>query len=72
MINNPDLRWCPNPRCGKVINIKSKSGKVAKCVCGTEICIKCNREGHGKLSCKQVFDKEIRDWEDVRLLLFRL
>ena len=65
MMKNPDLRWCPNPRCGKVVNIKQKSGKTAKCVCGTEICVKCNREGHGKLTCKEVFDKETKEWEDV-------
>lgn len=35
MLKNPDLRWCPNPRCGKVINIKSKSKKQVKCTCGT-------------------------------------
>ena len=33
MLKNPDLRWCPNPRCGKVVNIKK--GKDAKCTCGT-------------------------------------
>lgn len=33
MLKNPDLRWCPNPRCGKVVNVKKS--KHAKCSCGT-------------------------------------
>ena len=43
MLKNPDLRWCPNPRCGKVLNIKSKWNKEIKCVCETTMCVKCNK-----------------------------
>uniref|UniRef100_A0A7S2XA88 RBR-type E3 ubiquitin transferase n=1 Tax=Lotharella oceanica TaxID=641309 RepID=A0A7S2XA88_9EUKA len=47
------LRWCPAPRCGKII---SASGLVTsvRCICGQSFCFRCNEEDHQPVTCEQV------------------
>ena len=59
---NPNLKWCPNPKCSVVVKAAG-SKKTSKCPkCQTLICNKCNREGHSGKSCEGAFQKEIEDW----------
>lgn len=52
---NPNLKWCPNPKCSVVIRANTKK-KTIKCnKCGTSVCTKCNREAHPRKSCNAVF-----------------
>lgn len=71
IFSNPQLRWCPNPKCSKIIDLKGKSERTATCVCGTVVCTKCNREEHPKLTCDEVFHNEIKEWAQVLGLLSR-
>lgn len=56
-MKNSMLRWCPNPKCGKVVEIKGKYDKKVECVCGTILCTKCNKEYHPDMTCDEVFKK---------------
>lgn len=54
---DPNLKWCPNPKCSVVIktNPKNKTNKCPKC--STLICSRCNREAHPSSSCEGAFQK---------------
>ena len=58
---NPNLKWCPNPKCSVVISA-NKSKVTIKCPkCQTMVCTKCNREAHPKQSCDEVLKNIFKD-----------
>jgi len=58
---NPNLRWCLRPGCGKYIVGNSNSKKVV-CECGAEICFLCRNEYHPKRTCEDMLDKSYKDY----------
>mmetsp|Transcript_17747 Transcript_17747/g.31799 ORF Transcript_17747/g.31799 Transcript_17747/m.31799 type:complete len:494 (-) Transcript_17747:237-1718(-) len=50
---NKNLRWCPAPRCDRIIIASSASTSV-RCVCGQSFCFRCNEEAHDPVTCEQV------------------
>ncbi|KAK6195801.1 hypothetical protein SNE40_001156 [Patella caerulea] len=50
------LKWCPNKRCGRILqnlNTPDDSGMTVVCKCGRDVCFSCTREGHWPASCEQ-------------------
>ncbi len=59
---NPNLKWCPNPKCSVVFNTNPKK-KTSKCPkCASQLCNRCNRQAHPKSSCEGALKKQIKDW----------
>lgn len=54
--DNPNLRWCPNSNCKKIVSVKSKFIRGAVCVCGEKFCFDCFAEPHDPLSCENYKD----------------
>ncbi|XP_067682316.1 uncharacterized protein [Haliotis asinina] len=52
---NPNLKWCPNPRCGRVLKRRNdgKDSVTVSCECGQVVCFSCLREAHWPASCEQ-------------------
>jgi ariadne-1 len=52
--DNPKIRWCPAPNCGKAIYSPDASKTSVQCSCGNNFCFKCNQESHSPASCEQM------------------
>lgn len=60
--NNPLQKWCPQPNCGQIIQLRSANDAEGQCnCCLTKVCVKCGRMAHVGLTCQQVLDNEIAD-----------
>lgn len=49
-----DVRWCPNLKCGKIINLHNNqiNKRLIKCThCNSEICTNCEILSHGYIPC---------------------
>jgi len=59
MINkNPLLCYCPNPKCSYIVQLEQESQIKGICSkCKTEICGKCRKYFHKKISCEEAVDK---------------
>ncbi|XP_050394896.1 uncharacterized protein LOC126812512 [Patella vulgata] len=54
--SSPTLKWCPNKRCGRILqnlNSADDSGMAVVCKCGRDVCFSCTREAHWPASCEQ-------------------
>ena len=53
---NPLLKWCPNPKCSKIVVLQKENAEIAQCkLCGQKICGKCGQEYHStSVTCEQV------------------
>lgn len=51
--NLPRLKWCPAPRCERIIK-GQETTEFVKCACGFNFCFKCSEELHAPATCKQV------------------
>jgi len=58
--HNDDIKWCPNPGCGRFVKSKNHAPRDVTCECGTVFCFKCLREGHRPCSCllMDIWDKK--------------
>ena len=61
---NSNIKWCINPNCGACIRSTNKSSIEIDCVCGTNFCFRCLRQGHRPCSCLMTELWEKRDNED--------
>ena len=61
--DDPNIQWCPNPKCGKVIYSNSNSTNVL-CSCGICFCFQCNEIGHAPLACKHFKEWELKRKND--------
>jgi len=54
--DNPSIKWCPSPDCGKTVHVPDQDGTATsvKCSCGHNFCFKCNLESHSPCSCEQI------------------
>jgi ariadne-1 len=52
--DNPNVKWCPAPNCGKVVFCPNSSVYSVKCQCGHGFCPKCQLESHQPCLCEQV------------------
>jgi ariadne-1 len=52
--DNPRIKWCPAPDCGKAVYCPETVTDSVQCSCGAKFCFKCNRESHVPASCEQV------------------
>ncbi|KAJ6235806.1 e3 ubiquitin-protein ligase ari5-related [Anaeramoeba flamelloides] len=68
---NPNLNWCPNKNCGKVVTSDMVTrGTNVRCSCGHRFCFKCGEESHSPSTCDEVKswkekandDSETRNW----------
>eukprot|EP00468_Gymnochlora_sp_CCMP2014_P007102 CAMPEP_0167748638 /NCGR_PEP_ID=MMETSP0110_2-20121227/4948_1 /TAXON_ID=629695 /ORGANISM="Gymnochlora sp., Strain CCMP2014" /LENGTH=611 /DNA_ID=CAMNT_0007633673 /DNA_START=78 /DNA_END=1914 /DNA_ORIENTATION=- len=48
------LKWCPNPKCSRVIEYKLGGAKTIECQCGHRFCFSCNRNEHEPAPCDLV------------------
>lgn len=53
--SSPNLKWCPNPRCGRVLKRRNdgKDSVTVSCECGKVVCFSCLRDAHWPASCEQ-------------------
>lgn len=52
--DNPRIKWCPAPDCGKAVYCQDMNADEVQCSCGYKFCFKCNRESHSPASCEQL------------------
>jgi len=52
--DNPRIKWCPAPDCGKAVFCPESVTDGVQCSCGAKFCFKCNRESHIPATCDQV------------------
>eukprot|EP00954_Amorphochlora_amoebiformis_P008288 642704-Amorphochlora_amoeboformis.AAC.1 len=50
---NKNLRFCPAPRCSKVLSANGQA-RTVRCLCGQSFCFRCNEEAHEPVTCEQV------------------
>ncbi|KAH9512259.1 hypothetical protein Btru_041322 [Bulinus truncatus] len=53
-----NTKWCPNPKCGRVISVRSIQGGLAppvdvSCACGLSLCFTCLGNAHWPARCDQ-------------------
>ncbi|KAN0031858.1 hypothetical protein ACTFIV_005725 [Dictyostelium citrinum] len=51
---NPNMRWCPAPKCGNALKADSQTEATALCTCGFKICFKCKQESHFPADCEKM------------------
>ncbi|KAJ5076673.1 intein-containing e3 ubiquitin-protein ligase ari5-related precursor [Anaeramoeba ignava] len=51
---NPDVKWCPAPGCGRAVHPSQVQFHMVKCDCGHRYCFECQEEPHGPATCQQV------------------
>ena len=59
---NPDLRWCPDPKCMHYVEREGRS-KVSTCECGATVCIECGEYEHPGTKCGQQEDDLFKKWK---------
>ena len=59
---DPLNRWCINPDCNTIIRNTSMQKKIQCNNCGLEMCFDCRGAWHGKITCEQALDKEIKKY----------
>lgn len=52
--DNPKIKWCPAPDCGKAVYCPDVTQSDVKCVCGYKFCFKCHHEAHLPSPCDLV------------------
>mmetsp|Transcript_36709 Transcript_36709/g.59313 ORF Transcript_36709/g.59313 Transcript_36709/m.59313 type:complete len:520 (-) Transcript_36709:770-2329(-) len=52
--DNPNVRWCPAPNCGRAVTGALVDKSNVKCSCGHKFCFKCKFEAHRPASCDMV------------------
>eukprot|EP01027_Heterolobosea_sp_BB2_P022237 GEZU01032728.1.p1 GENE.GEZU01032728.1~~GEZU01032728.1.p1 ORF type:complete len:506 (-),score=183.84 GEZU01032728.1:127-1644(-) len=48
---NPHIKWCPAPNCGRAVYCPELTTVVVKCDCNNKFCFKCGYEAHAPASC---------------------
>lgn len=58
---DPQLCYCPNPQCSKVLRLNTVNSEVATCSCGNSWCPSCRAPAHWPASCseRRVLDTEL-------------
>lgn len=57
---DPNIRWCIKPGCNSFIKNIGNETKIKCLKCGQEICFKCRLAWHGRVSCVQALDNELK------------
>jgi len=52
--DNPRIKWCPAPDCGKAVFCPETNLDEVQCSCGNKFCFKCNSESHVPSTCDQL------------------
>lgn len=52
--DNPRIRWCPAPDCGKAVYCPEGITDAVECSCGNKFCFKCSREHHQPCTCDEL------------------
>lgn len=52
--DNPHIKWCPAPNCGRALRAANAHKTVVKCLCGCKFCFSCGNEAHDPSNCEQV------------------
>ena len=52
--NCSNLKWCPEPKCGRVIQCELKGNRDIDCDCGTRFCFSCGKNAHQPCSCEML------------------
>eukprot|EP01028_Stygiella_incarcerata_P007655 TRINITY_DN318_c0_g1_i2.p1 TRINITY_DN318_c0_g1~~TRINITY_DN318_c0_g1_i2.p1 ORF type:complete len:494 (-),score=90.89 TRINITY_DN318_c0_g1_i2:133-1614(-) len=62
--DNPNVRWCPAPGCGRAIFCATAVSRKVVCSCGHEFCFQCSREPHQPAPCELLSDWEQKEKDD--------
>ena len=60
--SDPLNRWCITPDCNNIIRNTSMTKKIKCNKCGLEMCFDCRGAWHGRMSCAQALDTEIKTY----------
>lgn len=52
--DNPRIRWCPAPDCGRAVYCPESVQDTVKCACGESFCFKCQEPAHAPCSCRHL------------------
>jgi ariadne-1 len=62
--DDPNIKWCPNPKCEKVMLSNDYSVMNVLCDCGTVFCFQCGEVGHAPLNCNNLTKWELQRKND--------
>jgi len=64
--DNPKIKWCPAPNCGKAVYCEEAAGVVDNvvCECGESFCFKCQREAHEPCSCDELGKWKVKEKDE--------
>ena len=63
VLENPNLKFCPQPNCDGVAERKEENEKYVTCNNGHKFCFICLKEWHGKKQCSTQIDKDFLLWK---------
>ena len=52
--DNPHIKWCPAPDCGRAVYCPDTGSTSVRCSCGFRFCFKCNSEAHAPCTCEML------------------
>ena len=62
--NNPEVKWCPAPGCGKALRMDQCHRGVGFCTCGYRFCWHCLEEAHMPASCSEIANWKKKNMDD--------
>ena len=68
--NSSDLKWCPDPKCGRAIQCELHGNKDIECSCGTRFCFSCGKNAHRPCSCEMVYFWDMKNNSESENILW--
>eukprot|EP01080_Neovahlkampfia_damariscottae_P005380 gene5380-9187_t len=62
--DNPRIKWCPAPDCGRAVYCPESTENDVLCSCGNSFCFKCNNESHAPASCDNLREWSIKEKDE--------
>ena len=68
VLDNPNLKFCPQPNCDGVAERKDENEKYVTCDKGHKFCFVCLKEWHGNKKCSTEIDKDFLLWKKDKIV----
>lgn len=62
LMQDPKVKWCIKPDCQGYIRISPFKTYMSCPICSLEICCKCGKQWHSRMSCDEVVDRDYEEW----------